>query len=119
VSSVASRRPNVARKRRVTSTKRRAQASTRVGSLAGEQLSGRISVGLGVCAFLKGDGFANPGNGGVAEWSKAAVLKTAVSKGTRGSNPFASANKPPETRGVWCFWGEKASVAAASERRGV
>ena len=30
--------------------------------------------------------------GGVAEWSKAAVLKTAVPKGTRGSNPFSSAS---------------------------
>ena len=29
--------------------------------------------------------------GGVAEWSKAAVLKTAVPQGTVGSNPTASA----------------------------
>ena len=35
--------------------------------------------------------------GGVAEWSKAAVLKTAVLEGTRGSNPFSSA--PPAVRG--------------------
>jgi hypothetical protein len=33
--------------------------------------------------------------GGVAEWSKAAVLKTAVPKGTRGSNPFSSALVTP------------------------
>ena len=33
--------------------------------------------------------------GGVAEWSKAAVLKTAVPKGTRGSNPFSSADFYP------------------------
>lgn len=81
-------------------------------SLAGEQLSGRISAGFGVCAFLKGDWFANPGNGGVAEWSKAAVLKTAVSKGTRGSNPFASASKPPEPRGFG-VWGTS-DVASSS-----
>ena len=30
-------------------------------------------------------------HGSVAEWLKAAVLKTAVPKGTRGSNPLASA----------------------------
>ena len=30
--------------------------------------------------------------GGVAEWFKAAVLKTAVLKGTVGSNPTPSAN---------------------------
>ena len=29
--------------------------------------------------------------GGVAEWPKAAVLKTVVSQGTRGSNPCSSA----------------------------
>lgn len=30
-------------------------------------------------------------SGSVAEWLKAAVLKTAVPRGTRGSNPLASA----------------------------
>ena len=31
--------------------------------------------------------------GGVAEWLKAAVLKTVVPQGTGGSNPSSSANK--------------------------
>ena len=31
----------------------------------------------------------------MAEWSKAAVLKTAVGQPTRGSNPFASATTAP------------------------
>lgn len=30
-------------------------------------------------------------NGGVAEWSKAAVLKTVEPRGSEGSNPFSSA----------------------------
>ena len=34
-------------------------------------------------------------SGGVAEWFKAAVLKTAVPKGTGGSNPSSSAIPQP------------------------
>ncbi len=33
------------------------------------------------------------GNGGMSEWSKEAVLKTVVPKGTVGSNPTPSARK--------------------------
>jgi hypothetical protein len=44
--------------------------------------------------------------GDVAEWSKAAVLKTAVGQPTRGSNPFVSAKKVTHRFGdrapKWC-----------------
>ncbi len=40
-----------------------------------------------------------PYSGGVAEWTKAAVLKTAVPQGTGGSNPSPSASD--ERRTTW------------------
>src|SRR5690606_14654122 len=48
------------------------------------------AAGKALCLTFPGPRAKSP-PGGVAEWSKAAVLKTAVPKGTRGSNPFASA----------------------------
>jgi hypothetical protein len=52
------------------------------------------SLPLGLDAGGKNDKLRQVSQfGGVAEWSKAAVLKTAVPKGTRGSNPFSSASR--------------------------
>ena len=52
--------------------------------------------------------------GGVAEWSKAAVLKTVEPRGSVGSNPTASArkNERPKPSGVFCLRGKD------SNRRG-
>ena len=58
---------------------------------------------LGEKRFKAADRSDIPADGSVAEWSKAAVLKTAVGKLTRGSNPFASAKNPPEKSGGFFF----------------
>ncbi len=44
-------------------------------------------------SLSKGSTSENRGFGEVAEWSIAAVLKTVVLRGTRGSNPCLSADK--------------------------
>ena len=44
-------------------------------------------------SLSKGSTSENRGFGEVAEWSIAAVLKTVVPRGTRGSNPCLSADK--------------------------
>ena len=44
-------------------------------------------------SISKGSTSENRGFGEVAEWSIAAVLKTVVLRGTRGSNPCLSADK--------------------------
>ena len=43
--------------------------------------------------------------GEMAEWSIAAVLKTVVLRGTRGSNPCLSAESPVRRKlyGIFCF----------------
>ena len=43
--------------------------------------------------------------GGLAEWSKAAVLKTVEPRGSRGSNPWPTAifKKSPAQAGVFCI----------------
>ena len=48
---------------------------------------GKFLTGLLYCAIGKYT------NGGMSEWSKEAVLKTVVPKGTVGSNPTPSARK--------------------------
>ena len=59
------------------------------------QKSGNLFAGFKImCTFaslLKGSTLAKEFFGEVAEWSIAAVLKTVVLRGTRGSNPCLSA----------------------------
>ena len=60
------------------------------GSVLYRKFSDRIWEGLHASAPRNKPSFA----GGVAEWSKAAVLKTADPRGSEGSNPSASALLP-------------------------
>ena len=62
-----------------------------------------------ICTFappLKNKGTPRWSFGEVAEWSIAAVLKTVVLKGTRGSNPCLSAE---HTGQKWSVNGQKAT----------
>ena len=47
--------------------------------------------------------------GEVAEWSNALVLKTSVPKGTRGSNPFFSANRKVAQLVAYLLWEQGAA----------
>ena len=60
-------------------------------------------------SLSKGSTSENRGFGEVAEWSIAAVLKTVVLRGTRGSNPCLSAKKSRKCLiyGTFLFYGEK------------
>ncbi len=49
-------------------------------------------------SLSKGSTSENRGFGEVAEWSIAAVLKTVVLRGTRGSNPCLSAERTGQNR---------------------
>ncbi len=54
-------------------------------------------------------------DGGVAEWFKAAVLKTVVPlAGTEGSNPFPSANLPMQK--ISFTWGERFTASRVLPR---
>ena len=57
-------------------------------------------------SLSKGSTSENRGFGEVAEWSIAAVLKTVVLRGTRGSNPCLSAE---HTGQKWSVNGQKAT----------
>ena len=57
-------------------------------------------------SLSKGSTSENRGFGEVAEWSIAAVLKTVVLRGTRGSNPCLSAEP---TGQKWSVNGQKAT----------
>ena len=53
--------------------------------------------------------------GGVAEWFKAAVLKTAVPQGTVGSNPTPSAMSCMELRTIYTM--RQVTMSPISERK--
>ena len=57
-------------------------------------------------SLSKGSTSENRGFGEVAEWSIAAVLKTVVLRGTRGSNPCLSAERAGQK---WSANGQKAT----------
>ena len=64
------------------------------------------------------------GFGGVAEWTKAAVLKTAVPQGTGGSNPSPSASFNPAQGRLFCgiivfCLFDRGVIGAATTRRGI
>ena len=88
----------------------------RVDVVIGKNRKKSIFLKKKINFFVKGIGllkilstFAIPketrGNGEVAEWSIAAVLKTVEPRGSGGSNPSLSANKKPEDESlpVFCY----------------
>ena len=58
-----------------------------------------------LACFAQAGFFKSQFSGGLAEWSKAAVLKTVEPRGSRGSNPWPTAILNPEQvlLGVFCF----------------
>ena len=66
----------------------------------------RIKNDLYLCIALREKHFLKEEFGEVAEWSIAAVLKTVVLRGTRGSNPCLSAEL---TGQKWSVSGQKAT----------
>jgi hypothetical protein len=74
------------------------------------QKSSKIFAGLKImrtfASLLKNKATLKKSFGEVAEWSIAAVLKTVVPRGTRGSNPCLSAERAGQK---WSANGQKAT----------